>query len=298
MFDNNPEKAIQRIRAKRAEWNTADLADRAAIAQLRSEPARDLEAILEGAQSPAPARIGELETAIAARERNRLEIRPHLVEAVRALNARAAAEVRKQAGPLAEERERILKKRARLLADLKDLEGIDFTEVQPDIFQDTGQMADHPGQMISLSAAPQVIPTARSVLIGLRIGAIEREASELEKRDPRLSGEITANELAGLLAEEGKPGFTGPTADEIRAWFGKADAMADQDWTRRCEVDYAEAARASGVPGFRPATRKTIYRLRWDADGRISGDSTFQHIVPAPVVRDVPVLEATTKPAA
>lgn len=180
-------------------------------------------------------------------------------QAIPAVFAAEAGQLRLQASALTAEADGREPKTRELLAAIEAWEGCPYAPVQPNR---GGQAFGGPAQ----GGAPQVVyvPTPKTTLLRQQAAALERQAVEAERRTGVRHGSVTGRDLQAIEeAVFADPLRMGPPPADIEAWM---NAARDAETTRR--------SRAMAGSGFRADQLGRIeFTLVW-SDGIVRPDQS------------------------
>jgi hypothetical protein len=188
--------------------------------------------------------IEAVESTIAAARRRRLEAIPAVARAEAEQLRGQAVELRQAAG----DRE---SKTRELLAALQEWEGCTYAPTAPQ--RGSGPVSG------AIGGAPAVVmvSTPRTLELRQQADILDRQALEVDRREPVTSGMVTAEDLAGLeSAIFADPGRMGPPMSAVESWFIAATAAQTERWARHLAAggeDYA-GSRITYTLSWRNAT--------------------------------------------
>jgi hypothetical protein len=282
LLTNPIERSVSELRKLQAARNTLEaavIANCEKLARLRSELGDvELAALLDGGDSkPTRRAIVELETDIdghnAARPKllNKIRAAIKVVAHERAETVRGKA--RKLTDKLAEHDTAVLKLKSAL-------EAAAGCRYEQSVYRPVA-----PGQLFSPHDIPREAPSIAQ-RIQAEIDALLVEARRIEQAGERAErgGQKIAPTLDELLAITDDIETLAPTRGQIETWAAEAMAKADAAWQHQL-LDFPERIKPE---------RTVQFRLEWDRDGVIAGNSEItnqilhvpakQATVPAPVV--------------
>jgi hypothetical protein len=253
---------VQQLVEVERDWSTRRRRLAAELAELeRTSGEQVLAAALEADGEPLSRSLGatiagkraELETI----DRTITAARRRREQAIPAVFAAEAEQLRGQAAALVAEADTREPKTAELLAAIEEWEGCSYAPAQP----------NRAGQLVGGQAggAPGIVfvPTPKTLALRQQAAMLERQAQQAELRTPDRSGQVTGRDLKALeKAIFADPLRIGPAIADVEAWLEAARAA---EMERRTESE-----RRGGRPG---AWGVIDFTLSWSA-GALRADQS------------------------
>jgi hypothetical protein len=186
------------------------------------------------------AEVEAVESTIAASRRRRSESIPTIAQC-------EAEQLRQQAVELRDAATEREPKTAELLAALQEWEGCTYAPTAPQ--RGSGPVSG------AIGGAPAVVmvSTPRTLELRQQADILDRQALEVDRRQPVTSGMVTADDFDGIEAAIfADPMRMGPPMSDVEVWFASATAAQRSCWARH---------RATGGEDY--AGSRITYTLSW-----------------------------------